>query len=225
MGLTLYIVRHGNTFEAGETPRRIGARTDIPLVESGREQARALGRWFLEQGVRFDEALTSPLSRTRETAELILAPQDDAPPMEPADWLAEIDHGPDEGLCEQAVVDRIGSDALKAWETRGSAPPGWQVNAAARCAAWRGLFDRNEARERTHLLVTSNGAARFALLAHPHLWATAQALPSLKLRTGSYGRITLIGDAPRLDAWDVRPGSQPASLPLQAAAEYRKGRP
>ena len=27
------IVRHGNTFRAGETPTRVGARTDLPLVE------------------------------------------------------------------------------------------------------------------------------------------------------------------------------------------------
>ena len=31
----LVIVRHGNTFEAGEPPRRIGARTDLPLTATG----------------------------------------------------------------------------------------------------------------------------------------------------------------------------------------------
>jgi transcriptional regulator GlxA family with amidase domain len=30
---TLIIARHGNTFEDGETPRRVGARTDLPLSE------------------------------------------------------------------------------------------------------------------------------------------------------------------------------------------------
>ena len=38
------VVRHGNTFEADEQPRRIGARTDLPLTAKGVEQARALGR-------------------------------------------------------------------------------------------------------------------------------------------------------------------------------------
>ena len=38
----LVIVRHGNTFRAGETPTRVGARTDLPLVEE--ERARSAGR-------------------------------------------------------------------------------------------------------------------------------------------------------------------------------------
>ena len=38
----LLIVRHGNTFETGETPRRVGLRTDLPLSSSGRKQANAL---------------------------------------------------------------------------------------------------------------------------------------------------------------------------------------
>ena len=38
------IVRHGNTFRAGETPTRVGARTDLPLVEE--ERARSAGRYL-----------------------------------------------------------------------------------------------------------------------------------------------------------------------------------
>ena len=29
---TLVVIRHGNTFEADEEPRRVGARTDLPLT-------------------------------------------------------------------------------------------------------------------------------------------------------------------------------------------------
>lgn len=42
------IVRHGNTFRAGETPTRVGARTDLPLVEE--ERARSAGRYLREKG-------------------------------------------------------------------------------------------------------------------------------------------------------------------------------
>ena len=44
----LVIVRHGNTFRAGETPTRVGARTDLPLVEE--ERARSAGRYLREKG-------------------------------------------------------------------------------------------------------------------------------------------------------------------------------
>ena len=40
----LVIVRHGNTFRAGETPTRVGARTDLPLVEEERARSDGTGR-------------------------------------------------------------------------------------------------------------------------------------------------------------------------------------
>ncbi|MGA3882329.1 histidine phosphatase family protein, partial [Bacillus pumilus] len=46
------IVRHGNTFAAGEPPRRIGARTDLPLTAQGQAQAEALGAHFAALGWR-----------------------------------------------------------------------------------------------------------------------------------------------------------------------------
>ncbi|MBB3349605.1 histidine phosphatase family protein [Sphingomonas sp. BK069] len=199
MSATFVIVRHGDTFAPGEPPRRIGARTDLPLVESGRAQAAALGAAFARRGWRFDRILAAPLRRASDTAAAIRAALPDAPAPEPTAFLAEIDHGPDEDRAEPEVVARVGAAALGAWDARGEPPPGWQVDPAARRAAWRALY----ARERGEtLLITSNGAARFALLAEP---ALAQGLATLKLRTGAFGviRATPAGLA-RL-AWDERP--------------------
>jgi broad specificity phosphatase PhoE len=56
----IVIVRHGNTFEAGETPRRIGARTDLPLTADGQAQADALGRWFAAQRAVDDAGEVEP---------------------------------------------------------------------------------------------------------------------------------------------------------------------
>jgi broad specificity phosphatase PhoE len=197
------IVRHGNTFEPGEAPRRIGAATDLPLVESGREQAIRLGEHFAARGWRFDRLLASPLARTRETATLILARQDDPPAIEPCPWLAEIDHGPDENRTEPEVVARIGAAALAAWDAEGIAPPGWHVDAEARQVAWRAFFAARP--PGMSLLVTSNGAARLGLLADPGLAGQAAVLPSLKLATGAFGLLALEPDGPRLLAWDERP--------------------
>lgn len=183
------IVRHGNTFAPGEPPRRIGSATDLPLVESGRAQARALAEHFAENGLTFDRIITSPLRRTRETAALIA----NRAPVETADWLREIDHGPDENRPEEAVLARIGAPALAAWESEAAPPPGWIVDADARIAAWRRLLE--EVGNESWLIVTSNGAARFALV------ALGQA--PAKLRTGAYGVVA--GDPWRVDAWDRRP--------------------
>ncbi|WP_019833877.1 histidine phosphatase family protein [Sphingomonas sp. PR090111-T3T-6A] len=200
MSARFTIVRHGNTFAPGETPRRVGLRTDIPLVESGREQARALGRTFA--GRSFDRILTSPLLRTRETAELIAAALSATPPIETADWLAEVDHGPDENQPEAAVLARIGEEALAAWERDATVPPGWAIDVPARLAAWRQLYTESSG---NILLVTSNGAARFALTTDPALREQASALPTLKLRTGAWGEIAATEAGLRLEAWDRRP--------------------
>jgi broad specificity phosphatase PhoE len=199
------IVRHGNTFAADETPRRIGARTDLPLTEAGREQARALGAHFAQKGWRFARALVSPLRRTRETAEFILEGQMAAPTPEVCEWLSEIDHGPDEDRPEAAVLARIGQDALDAWDERAEPPPGWSVDGTARNAAWCELFASPPLSQPT-LIVTSNGAARFALLADPALTTEMPKLPSLKLQTGAYGVIRRGQDETlQISAWGQRP--------------------
>lgn len=190
----LVIVRHGNTFEAGEAPRRVGARTDLPLTEAGIEQARALGWHFAKNRVQFDRVLSSPLLRTRQTASEIV---DKAP--ETADFLVEIDHGPDENLTEDAVIARIGREALEGWERSLVAPPGWDVGAEWRIPAWQ-EFARSA--DGTILLVTSNGAARFALAALGLMGEDG----AQKLRTGSYGVIDIHGSSARLIGWNQRPG-------------------
>jgi probable phosphoglycerate mutase len=178
------IVRHGDTFAPGEPPRRIGARTDLPLVENGLVQARALARAFA--GLHIDRCLTSPLERTRQTAAIVASHY----ASECVDWLKEIDHGPDENMPEAVVLARIGSAALSAWEEHAVPPSGWTVDAAERIAAWQAFFATARG---TALLVTSNGAARFALL--------ALGMPPARMRTGAYGEIV---DG-KVVAWDVRP--------------------
>lgn len=195
----LWIVRHGNTFAPGEPPRRIGARTDLPLVESGRAQGAALGMWFAAQGIIFDRVAASPLARARETARLIVGDGGDIATMP---WLDEIDHGPDEDRSEDEVVARIGAGALAAWDRDALPPPGWRVDADARTAGWRAAL---AAAQGDRLLVTSNGAARFALRADAALAEQARALPHLKLRTGAWGLIERRGDGWRLVEWDRRP--------------------
>ncbi|MEE4453613.1 histidine phosphatase family protein [Novosphingobium resinovorum] len=196
------IVRHGNTFEAGEPPRRIGARTDLPLTGAGIAQARALGVHFAALGWHFVRVLVSPLARTRATAQAILEHQDDPPAAETCEWLREIDHGPDEDMPEPVVLARIGAQALAAWDTQAQPPPGWTVDAEARRAAWRDLFAGAGEPAGPTLLVTSNGAARFALAADPSLSAPQ----GLKLPTGGYGVIVRRGDGGlQVAAWGQRP--------------------
>lgn len=196
---TVVIVRHGDTFAPGETVRRIGARSDLPLAGNGRRQARRLARCFDAGGVTFDAVWCGPLGRHRETAAIVSSRQ-----PEIVDWLDEIDHGPDEGIPEADVRARLGQDALDAWDRMASPPPGWVVDGGRRSAAWRAALDGRATATGTVLAVTSNGAARFAL-SHPDLAIAAGQRTSLKLSTGAFGALRYDGRHWNIDEWDRRP--------------------
>jgi len=85
----LWLVRHGET-EWSRSGAHTG-RTDLPLTEEGRANARALGR--LLAGRRFGFGLTSPLLRAHETC--WLAGYGDVAQVEPN--LQEWDYGDYEG--------------------------------------------------------------------------------------------------------------------------------
>lgn len=61
-----YFARHGQTIWNVEN--KICGATDIALTELGHQQAIDLGQKILEEGIRIDEILYSPLIRAAETA-------------------------------------------------------------------------------------------------------------------------------------------------------------
>ncbi|MBR1742530.1 MAG: histidine phosphatase family protein [Lachnospiraceae bacterium] len=62
----LYFVRHGQTIWNVEN--KICGATDIALTEKGHEQAVETGKKILDQGIRADEIIYSPLVRAKDTA-------------------------------------------------------------------------------------------------------------------------------------------------------------
>jgi len=91
--LLLYLVRHGET--DWNRQRRIQGLTDIPLNDTGREQAARTGRLLARR--EWDLVVASPLSRAFETASIIADELDLPEPIKDA-RLVERNYGEAEGL-------------------------------------------------------------------------------------------------------------------------------
>ncbi len=84
--MELYVIRHA---DAGKPEGWDGDDATRPLTSLGHQQATALGEAFRQQGLSVDAVLTSPLTRTMQTAtDFQAAAAPDGPPPQPCDWLA-----------------------------------------------------------------------------------------------------------------------------------------
>ncbi len=97
------------------------------------------------------------------------------------------------------VLARIGKPALDAWEQDSIPPPGWRVDPDALIGNWQETFHELRDQPGDHLIVTSNGIARFALTAAGAKWLDP------KLKTGAWGVFELKGQDVSVLAWNVRP--------------------
>jgi len=109
--MNLLIVRHGET--SWNREGRYQGRTDVPLSDEGEAQARALGKRLA--GLPIAIALTSPLARTRRTAEAILG--DRKVVLEPEAPLIEISHGQWEGQLA-SNIEHSHAEMFGTWRTR-----------------------------------------------------------------------------------------------------------
>lgn len=108
-GPKIYYIRHGQTDWNAE--QRYQGQRDIPLNDTGREQARHNGKTLLAHlGSAEDyQFVSSPLSRARETMEIIRAEMGLEPSTyEIAPPLVEISYGDFEGITqpELKAMDR-----------------------------------------------------------------------------------------------------------------------
>jgi broad specificity phosphatase PhoE len=95
----IYLIRHGET-EWARDGRHTG-RTDIPLTDTGREQAGFLLPIF--DDVKFNGIFSSPLQRAFETAKLAGV----GSRVELENDLEEWDYGDYEGITTQQIRERV----------------------------------------------------------------------------------------------------------------------
>lgn len=92
-------LRHGES--VGNAQSRWQGQSDYPLTERGRAQARALAERWQSEEIKFDLVIASPLTRAKETAEIIAAALSVQVELDPI-WL-ERNIGEMEGLTVEEV--------------------------------------------------------------------------------------------------------------------------
>ncbi len=162
--MRLYIIRHGQT--AWNREKRLQGQKDILLAPEGVRLAQLTGEGF--RNVRIDLAISSPLLRAVQTAELVLAGRQ--LPMITDRRITEMSFGDWEGesLTDSQVlpadfVDRFYHDPLGCMR-----PPKGETfgDVLDRTADFFHSLAANEAYRNSNILISTHGAASRCLLAN-----------------------------------------------------------
>ena len=148
-----YFVRHGESEWNAED--RLCGRTDVALSDEGRRQAARLAERL--RGLSPAALYTSPLRRTVETAEIIVAGAGLKPIVN--ERLIELNYGAWEGMTFAEIMELDG-DAYRAWDADPGtvAPPDGESGeqALARVVPFLDELAVRHPAERDHVVVVSH---------------------------------------------------------------------
>lgn len=172
-GTRLLLVRHGETQWNRET--RFQGQIDVPLNENGRVQSNRAAEFLKE--VQIDFAVSSPMLRPLETAEIILKHHSNVQ-LQLSSGLSEISHGLWEGKLE-AEIEASFPGLLHEWKVAPETvqmPEGENLRQVweRAIAAWREIVAT--AAPGTTGLVVAHDAINKAILCHlfglepEHFW-------------------------------------------------------
>lgn len=160
--MKLYIVRHGET--DWNKSRRIQGQVDIPLNEFGKTLAKKTANGLKD--ISFDVCITSPLSRAKETARLILEGRDVL--MLEDSRIMEMAFGSYEGKCLEKDRQEVPEEFYRFFDDPEHFIPGEDGETFADVKKRTGeflqdLYQRREY-EQSNILITTHGAALAGML-------------------------------------------------------------
>lgn len=196
----IIIIRHGNTFESNEVPRRVG-HTDIPLTSYGCEQIHALCDYLKVENLIPDLVLCAPLLRTKKSAQII-TDTFNLPTANLNIDLKEMHYGPDENQTDEYIKSRIGPE-LDMWNTKDVIPDSWPETQERMLDRWHRLMALTDTTLKGYnciAFVTSQGIARFA----PHILPTSSSLSldSYRLRTAHCSVVSQVQQKWEITKWN-----------------------
>ncbi len=118
----LLLIRHGESVWNKEN--RFTGWTDVPLSETGIEEAKKAGKLLKDEGFKFKVAYTSYLKRAIKTLWIILEEMDLMWIPEYKSWrLNEKHYGMLQGLNKAETAEKYGADMVQLWRRSFDVPP------------------------------------------------------------------------------------------------------
>lgn len=208
--MKIILSRHGNTFKSNETPVWVGSKHDLPLVESGIEQAKTLGKALKEANIRLHAVYCSPLQRTRHYADIALAESQTSltPIVDPR--LNELDYGAWNGLSNEEVREKFGAVELENWEKHYQWPKNAGWNKSEQTVQEEAISFATDLIHKHHpndtiLVVSSNGKLRYFLNLIPGEYEKYSHNRLLKIKTGNICGLSFNGNQWTTNYWNQLP--------------------
>ncbi len=206
--MRLILSRHGNTFAPGEPAYWVGSKDDLPLVESGKAQARALAAALKEADLPLEAVFAAPLQRTLGYARL-LADEGVLQPPKVDERLMELDYGLWSGLTNEQVAASFAQEPLDAWAQRSVWPAEgrWGESEAEVVERVRSFASQvsQEYPLGNVLAISSNGLMRYFLALVPGAWEKAAEDHAFKVATGNLSILEYCSGSWQVIHWNQKP--------------------
>jgi glucosyl-3-phosphoglycerate phosphatase len=159
----LVLIRHGETIWNAE--HRFTTHSDVPLSEAGIEQARSLADALRTLGI--DRIHTSPMQRTRRTADIVAEAQEGDCPVLADARLVEISAGPFDGHTTEELLAGPMAEEFSRWHTdeEPEFPAGTETFDAA-LARVDSFFADHDGEPGVTVIVTHGSLARLIISSH-----------------------------------------------------------
>ena len=207
--IRLILARHGNTFEAGEVPVQVGARTDKALTTHGREQAGRLAEYLKSTGITPTAIYAGTLKRQIETAQIVAGKFHAADRLHLNESaLTEIDYGQWEGLTSEAISTQWPKE-YENWTAQAHWPQRIfgksEKEHIEAIEKWLNALRHQYASHDTVVGVTSNGIIRYFYALDGKEWermAHERQMDALKVKTGNFCELFLFKDGLKVNRWN-----------------------
>lgn len=200
---TVVLVRHGVTPHTTEKRFSGGLASANPgLSEDGRAQVRAVADWLAPIAEKVDAVVSSPVRRTRESAEILAAVLGQEIEVEPG--FAEMEFGSWDGMTFAEVGEQH-PDELEAWlGSLDVAPGGGESFRTVQARVLAGLERLLEQHAGRTVVVVSHVTPIKTLVAHA-LDAPLEAVFRMELSPASVTVVSWYGDRPSMRMYNALP--------------------